>query len=264
MHYYKHNIGDYRSDTSHLSLLEHGVYRQLIDLYYLQEGAIPNETDWVMRRLSARSEEEQKAVIAVLTDFFTLTDIGYTHTRCDKELSEYSDKKGVNKLNGQLGGRPKKTQSVILENQIESKSKANVTLTTNHKPLTNNHKKETTRKNSQPEKPADVSDSVWADFLQIRKSKRSPLTATALAGIQSEASKASISLQTALEHCCTRGWQGFQADWLDSPKKSGTQHSETTYQRTMRERWEEATGKRSNHDSNIIDITPIQNQARIA
>jgi uncharacterized protein YdaU (DUF1376 family) len=37
MHHYQHHIGDYRRDTMHLTLLEHGVYRQLIDLYYLQE-----------------------------------------------------------------------------------------------------------------------------------------------------------------------------------------------------------------------------------
>lgn len=68
-------------------------------------------------------------------------------------------------------------------------------------------------KSSQPEKPADVSDSVWADFLQIRKAKRAPLTKTALAGIAAEADKAGITLQNALEQCCARGWQGFKASW---------------------------------------------------
>lgn len=92
----------------------------------------------------------------------------------------------------------------------------------------------TTTKNSQPDKPSDVSDSVWSDFLQIRKSKRSPLTATALSGIQAEADKACISLQTALEHCCARGWQGFQAEWLN--KLQPMPIGETIYQRSIRER----------------------------
>ena len=62
-------------------------------------------------------------------------------------------------------------------------------------------------------KPEEVTGQVWADFLQIRKAKRSPLTATALAGIEREAAKAGIGLQQALEVCCESGWAGFKADW---------------------------------------------------
>ena len=63
-------------------------------------------------------------------------------------------------------------------------------------------------------KPDEVTDQVWADFLQIRKAKRSPLTATAMAGIEREAAKAGIGLQQALEVCCESGWAGFKADWF--------------------------------------------------
>ena len=62
--------------------------------------------------------------------------------------------------------------------------------------------------------PDGVCPQVWADFLQIRKAKRSPLTATALAGIEREAAKAGIGLQQALEVCCESGWAGFKADWF--------------------------------------------------
>ena len=62
--------------------------------------------------------------------------------------------------------------------------------------------------------PDGVCQQVWADFLQVRKAKRSPLTATALAGIEREAAKAGIGLQQALEVCCESGWAGFKADWF--------------------------------------------------
>ena len=83
MHYYQHNIGDYRRDTAHLSLLEHGVYRQLIDMYYLSESPIPKETQQVFRRLSARTQEEQNAVEIILNEFFSLSEDGWIHKRCD-------------------------------------------------------------------------------------------------------------------------------------------------------------------------------------
>ena len=145
MFYYKHHIGDYRRDTGHLSLLEHGAYRQLLDLYYVDEKPIPNETDWVMRRLSAKTQVEKDAVSAVLSDFFTQDADGWSHKRCEIEILAYEEKADKNKENGKLGGRPKKkaeinpeiTQSVSYTNPSESQNNLNhEPLTTNHKPLT--------------------------------------------------------------------------------------------------------------------------------
>lgn len=62
-------------------------------------------------------------------------------------------------------------------------------------------------------RPDGVDESVWSDFLAIRKAKRAPLTATALSGIEREAKDAGITLQAALACCCERGWQSFKAAW---------------------------------------------------
>lgn len=62
-------------------------------------------------------------------------------------------------------------------------------------------------------KPATVGDQVWSDFLSIRSAKKSPLSGTALAGIEREAAKAGMRLEDALAMCCERGWQGFKAEW---------------------------------------------------
>ena len=133
MNYYQHHIGDYRRDTAHLSLLEHGIYRQLLDTYYLTEQPIPEETQLVCRRLSAKTEEEQKAVETVLSEFF-YRDNGWRHKRCDMELAGYREKAEVARENGKLGGRPRKTQPVISGLANETQTKAN------QEPLTNNHK----------------------------------------------------------------------------------------------------------------------------
>lgn len=66
-----------------------------------------------------------------------------------------------------------------------------------------------------------VSESVAHDFLTLRKAKKAAATETALSGIAREAEKAGIPMQTALETCCKRGWQGFDAAWLDTPGTGG-------------------------------------------
>lgn len=79
-------------------------------------------------------------------------------------------------------------------------------------------KKETKKNTVAP--PHGVTDSVWQDWLKLRKAKKAAVTQTPIDGIQREADKAGVSLQTALETCCERGWAGFKAGWLhDWPVK---------------------------------------------
>ena len=67
---------------------------------------------------------------------------------------------------------------------------------------------------SPPPCPEGVDAQLWADWLAVRKAKRAPLTATALAGVRREADKAGISLAEALRCCVEAGWQGFRAEWF--------------------------------------------------
>jgi len=74
---------------------------------------------------------------------------------------------------------------------------------------------ETKREEKRDSAPPDgVSLSVWQDFLKLRKTKKAPVTDTAIAGIRREALKAGIGLSEALATCCQRGWTGFKADWV--------------------------------------------------
>jgi len=134
MHYYKFNIADYRKDTGHLSTIEHGIYRQLIDWYYLDENPIPLETQVVSRRLRLASEIEVLSLQNVLSDFFKEGKSGYVHKRIELDINDYHEQAEKNQRNGKLGGRPKKTQSVIDGFPDESQNNLN------HKPLTTNHK----------------------------------------------------------------------------------------------------------------------------
>jgi hypothetical protein len=69
------------------------------------------------------------------------------------------------------------------------------------------------REEKEIDTPDGVSPLVFEDFKKLRKSLKAPLTQTALTGIANEAKKANISLESALEMCCARGWRGFKAEW---------------------------------------------------
>jgi uncharacterized protein YdaU (DUF1376 family) len=82
--YYRFFPADYDRDTKHLSLMQHGAYRLLIDLY-MNLGPIGNDMERINRTLHATSREEQAAVEYVLVEFFVLNGGQWTHNRCDKE-----------------------------------------------------------------------------------------------------------------------------------------------------------------------------------
>lgn len=90
MNYYERHIGDYLKDTSHLSLLEHGVYSRLMDVYYTREGGLPQAE--VARLIGARSKDERAALAAVLTEFFVLIDGVYQQDRCEREIARFRSK----------------------------------------------------------------------------------------------------------------------------------------------------------------------------
>jgi len=210
MHYYKFNIADYRKDTGHLSTIEHGIYRQLIDWYYLDENPIPLETQVVSRRLRLASEVEVLSLQNVLSDFFKEGKSGYVHKRIELDINDYHEQAEKNQRNGKLGGRPKKTQVVIDGLQDESQNNPN------HKPLTTNHKPK--RESATVVAcPPNVSQQIWGDWVALRKSKKAPITQTVLNGAIVEAKILGWPLEKFLAEWCSRGSQGLKAEWIVKP-----------------------------------------------
>ena len=83
-------------------------------------------------------------------------------------------------------------------------------------------------KKQQAEKPADVDEQTWRDFVSHRKNKKASITKTAISGIRKEAEKAGISLTEALSICVIRGWIGFDATWLKNNQNSNQKPKEKT------------------------------------
>lgn len=146
MHYYKFNIADWNLSTAHLSLEEEAAYFRLVNHYYDTESPIPLETQSVIRRLRLGSEA---LLNTILEEFFTKTDRGFVHNRCEKLLKEYRKTTKNNRSNGAKGGRPrngaapsetqKKPSGLFEETEEEPINNPNQEpLTTNQEPLTTN------------------------------------------------------------------------------------------------------------------------------
>ena len=237
MFFYSMNIPDYRKDTAHLKPLEHYIYRSLIDQYYSDEKAIPNKTQWVMRRLSLDGAEHEKMLENVLNDFFVLVDDEYRHKRVDSDIEKYHENADKNRKNGAKGGRPRKdkpknnpvgyesdTSGLPAVTQTEPTGKA----TNNY--ITNNYEtnlkdkeidvveKKTTAKSaaktvqfdshSYPT-PLFVDRELWTAFQEMRDAKKKTATEYACRLLVNKLVKfneAGLDANTALANSITNGW----------------------------------------------------------
>lgn len=234
MHYYKHHIGDFLKDTGHLSNDQMGVYLRMLWRYYLDEKPLQDDCEGIA--FAMRSDE--KTVRLILRHFFVLTDDGWRHKRCDVEIAEYHNKSEKAKTSASArwnNANAMRTHTERSANESENDA--------NHKPLTNNHKP--VKNTKAVKRPDDVSENIWADFLVIRKAKRSPITQTALDAIRREGDKVALSLDAVLGICCARGWQGFKSEWLANAQTAKA--APVSFAQQERElgwaRWEEMTGR---------------------
>ena len=136
MHYYQHNISDYRADTGHLTLLEHGCYHQLLDQYYLNEEPLPLDIDKIFRLLSARTQDEKNAIKNVLKDFFIETEAGFIQRRCDNEIKFYHERIDSAAAAGRKSAEKRANsngRSTLVQRAF------NQLITNNQEPITNNH-----------------------------------------------------------------------------------------------------------------------------
>ena len=203
MHFYQFHIGDYKSHTHHLSLLEDLAYRRLLDFYFLHEKPIKHRD--VARQIGMREHEED--VMTVLNEFFISTEDGFVSPRADKEIKQYKEfaeagKRGAAKR----WGTPPNGEAISPPN-------ATPIATINQEPITTNHKPK--RENATIVAcPPDVSQQVWDDWVTLRKSKKAPITKTVLDGAIVEAKKLGWTLEQFLIEWCNRSSQGLKAEWI--------------------------------------------------
>lgn len=127
-----------------MTRMERWIYRDMLDVYYDNEGPFPNSLDKICAMVGARRDEDRAAVAAILVLKFVQTDAGYLNERCEIEIAAYKAKAEIAQINGKKGGRPPKnnpekpsgfpsgSDQLSHRNPDETGSKAN------HEPVTSN------------------------------------------------------------------------------------------------------------------------------
>jgi len=163
MHYYQFHIGDYKSHTHHLSLLEDLAYRRLLDFYFLHEQPIKHRD--IARQIGMRDHEED--VMTVLNEFFLSTPEGFVNPRADKEIKQYKEFAEAGKR-----GAAKRWSKPPYEEAI-SPPNATPIATINHKPITNNQDKKAQRGSRLASDFCFTKE--WEDFCQQTRPELNPV-----------------------------------------------------------------------------------------
>ena len=97
MNFYKHFLGDYGRDTGHLTMLEHGAYRLMLDAFYATEMPLPEDDGRLFRLLRATTKDEREAVRFVADQFWRTTPEGLVNNRAMSEVNNAKERASTNR-----------------------------------------------------------------------------------------------------------------------------------------------------------------------
>jgi uncharacterized protein YdaU (DUF1376 family) len=237
MNHYPRHIGDYLRDTGHLSLLEHGVYGRLLDLYYLNNGPIPGDIAGLCRKLGARSVDEKAAVEAVATEFFGRSETGdLTNKRADAELAKYQKfgevqrERVMKRYAKSTGGIPAVAENLpAVALDLPAAYQPPGIPTINQEPVTKNQEPKNPPTPRKRGKPADADvdwfaglpgeldvpefREAWLDWVEYRKRRKLPLNPISLPRTWSRALRNGVKKTIEdIDRAIVNGWQGHDHD----------------------------------------------------
>lgn len=245
MNFYKHYIGDFHRDTSHLSLTERGTYLALMHHYYATEKPLPKDVKALCRIAGAVTKTECDAVKSVLC-FFEPMESGLVQARIEAELQRAGNRADKNRaiaVEREAKRRAARMEQKASENEEKEEHEPSTNRAQNVPPdvppdvarNSNLYQTPDTRlsfptgkdkrgRATPPPKPDGIDEQVWRDWLQLRKDKRATVTQTVLDDAAREAGKAGMTLEAFLREWCARGSQGLKAEWLAGRQRPAQQH----------------------------------------
>lgn len=143
----------------------------------------------------------------------TVTGDAKTVTRYEKTVT--GDAKNVN-------SRYKSRAISHTDTDTEAKAEAKADTDKNLKNIIPPQVASSRKKSRNIDKPAEVTQQTWDDWIAVRKAKRcGPITETAMKLLEGEASKAGISTEDAIAIAAGSGWISFKAHYIHDGKPSG-------------------------------------------
>lgn len=107
-----------------------------------------------------------------------------------------------------------------------------------------------TKAKKKVEKPTDVSNQVWSDFLELRKTKKAPLSVTAWNQAKKQVDQAMDKTGHSLEQVMTEwvlaGWTGFKCEWYLNRVGAKPQINRETDKLAVNNQWRQG-------ESNIVE-----------
>lgn len=79
-------------------------------------------------------------------------------------------------------------------------------------------------KDQRLQKPEELTDEFWQDFLAYRKQKKAPVTERVVSLLRKEAKTAGWKLEEVINEMMVRNWTGFKADWVKEDWKDPNAH----------------------------------------
>jgi uncharacterized protein YdaU (DUF1376 family) len=206
---------DYEADTSHLTTEEDGAYFRLLRLCWRTPGcSLPDDHEWIRRRVRASQEEYDRAYRPVLAEFFTVENLRVSNKRLTAEYEYSSERHRIATENGSKGGRP--TVSLKTNEKDQSNGLANEKQNVTRKKANQNQNQ------NQKDNPLTpllevVSEAVALDFIEHRRELKKPLTYRASVAM-AERLRAHGNPDGVLKHSIENGWQGIFPEKVTAAK----------------------------------------------
>jgi len=227
-------------DVMMMSSSQRGVYRDLIDLAYMNDNKIKYNLMQLSKYCNS-TEEEISEVLSLkgkkIGDFWSIPS-------CDKRIA----KSQANRENGSKGGRPTKPKENPTNNPTETQT---ITQTEpNSKGKEKEKEKENLNNNINEKKEKafnfrlslielGVNEKIVEDWIKVRKTKNATNTETAFNKIKSQILKSGKTANECITLAVEKDWKGFEAEWIKNnntnylQKEQPASHVHTTKKETI-------------------------------
>ena len=255
----------YLADCGHLDDAETGRYLlMLIHLWRAPRQRFPNDDAWLARKFRRSIEDVQSQIRPLITEFCSTDGNWVWQNRLAKEFKYLADKRR------QQSDRAKVRWSKDKES-CHARNAASGNALSTPTPTTKEEKKEKRIDKSIPKKyPRDalipvLGDDLASAVVEHRQRIRKPLTVRAAEMLARRFEKYHDPPAGA-EMMLARGWQGFEAQWMENDRRKGNTPNDRSDRKTEMARRQDDRSKADGgmaDEANRGDAVPLLSTHRL-